>query len=444
MRDLTEGHGSIQNAARAIRLIRACLAAISEGLDNMEGANETVKEQTFMILMPYMDDFITWLRFCARKSSLAIPEFPPYFGTSSAAGVICTLLKTGDVYLEKDLVSLRRLVEFVLWAWTQDVEAEVAEGEVEPQKEYEERVFSRINAMVSCLQRETTMDIMLETLDLRDSRYHRRFVQASCRRCQDWANHYRSVYQEDPQKVECIFFRMIVQLSVKLSRNAGVFRALRKCKFPVFAMSIAMEFADARMSHPENQGTPIPAEVLKFFLRHLIYNANDTLRLIPGLLNAGLLEVLIKDFLLYSNGQQPLYNWAGDENTPLESLAHNCHPLIVGALQHAATSLLSETVRAIASNRQVLLHWQNLIGGFKIYKVALAKYRQHSDLDVRLCDNLEVTVPFMSPNFTAHSNVYFSIIPQAPFVQSARTLGNAHGAIRPCTVRRRVRGGTGI
>lgn len=219
MWDLTAERQSIDNAARSVRLIRACLAAMDGALDYIREATGEVKESMYALLIPHLDDFVTWLHFFARKSPIIFPRPPSYFGISNAMDRIYTVFTAGDVYLEKDPACLQRLIGFVLWGWTQDMEAPV--GERETTDEYEERVLSRMKVMVHCVQRPVIKDALLESISLRDNRYHKRLVQAFFLRCQDWTTAHRPQYLEDPRKVEHIVFRMMVEVAVALSANGG-------------------------------------------------------------------------------------------------------------------------------------------------------------------------------------------------------------------------------
>ena len=115
---------------------------------------------------------------------MIFPRMPSYFGTSNTMDRIYTLFTAGHVYLEKDPASLQKIIGFVLWGWTQDMEVPV--GDTETADEYEERVLSRMKVMVHCVQRPVIKDALLESVALWDNRYHKRLVHVFFLRCQDW------------------------------------------------------------------------------------------------------------------------------------------------------------------------------------------------------------------------------------------------------------------
>ncbi|TEB30883.1 hypothetical protein FA13DRAFT_1814305 [Coprinellus micaceus] len=276
-------------------------------------------------LIPHLDDFVTWPHFFARKSPIIFPGAPSYFGTSNAMDRIYTVFTAGDVYLEKDPACLQRIVGFVLWGWTQDMEAPV--GERETADEYEERVLSRMKVMVRCVQQPVIKDVLLESISLRDDRFHKRLVQSFFLRCQDWTTAHQLQYLEDPRKVEHIVFRMMIEVAVVLSTNGGCLRYLRKFQFPVFVMDLAIKFCHSREARPSRQLT-LPVNIAAFFLDRLLGTTYDAVRLVPALLDVGLLQVLFDDLFSHLQGREAAYEWEGaqDKSTPLEMLSRNSHP----------------------------------------------------------------------------------------------------------------------
>lgn len=206
-------------------------------------------------------------------------------------------------------------------------------------------------------------------------------------------------------------------------------------------MDLAIRFCHSGEAEPSSQ-LALPVEIAGLFLDRLIGTTYDAVRLVPGLLDVGLLQVLFDDLFSHLQGRQSVYEWegVGDKPTPLEMLSCNSHPLVVGALRRAVGSLPQATLDSLRNDTVGVRHLRCLLELLALYEEAFERYPESN---IELCDSLEVRSSPASNSSQSHNTCPSITRRWIDLRRLGEHARSAHGVIQPHIARRPAKRQTG-
>lgn len=287
---------------------------------------------------------------------------------------------------------MQSIVDFALWAWMEDVDGFVSSRRAETPDWNSDCYNLRLEALNACPR-----PLLLETLRRMDRRFHLRLATTFCRRCTEWGAAHKLAYQEDPSKVDCLFFSCMIGLVQYLTAVPAFTRALSKAGFHSLAVRLAMDFRHSPTSifsqelEPSKRGT-LAAEITSHFLGLWLGDAKIA-RLIPEILEAGLLQTIVDDLYSLARGMKTLHKWVDlneGQPTPLQWIGRDVtfHPDIARSLFAAIDATLATTAEDVWKEPVVAEHWAPFLASLEVHRMALSKYEHET---FKLCDNLEVS-----------------------------------------------------
>lgn len=383
---IRSGQLAPSDAAHTFTTIRACLRAFDGAMNRIQDvADETFKERMFEILTDEsLDVLLTWFKLFARRSSIVMPDHSSNFGTSSAANGVHMLLANGYRYLEgRDC--LERIVDFVLWIWIYGVGVCPPEGTIPSPNQYTRLLAPRLTVLADCIEWDLTRRSLFRKISSFSPRASKDFANAFCHLFMEWAKVYAPSCAQDPRMLNCLTPLNLLNLTRNLSEVKSFSRALVDCNFPRLAMHSCFKFPAfvCVVQGQQSKGT-LPALTAATILGSSLSDAYCILRVVPELLDVGLLSVLLDNSLLamergFQAGAEEMARSCFEQ---LHTTAH--HPRIVRAIAEAFNSI-SDSILARSGDLKV---WRDFADSLKVQFSALSKVSPGRDPP--LCDSLQV------------------------------------------------------
>ncbi|KAJ3528930.1 hypothetical protein NMY22_g9204 [Coprinellus aureogranulatus] len=316
-------------------IVRETLCTLSGGSGFLEGLNDSEFEEVMELFLANLTDILAALDFSALYSPLLLDSRANFdtvqFGNVMAADLVTKLLSYGRRLFEKeeDDHSLEVLVPFALKTWMRWVHDKPLPYDTQlTPKDYSfyQPIFTALDACVST----RNLQILLGKLQMLRQKDLQRLVNSFAYRFVEWIvvhkpNHTAPARQLDSRNPACI-----VKAVETLGFSPGFQAALLKSNFVPLALELACDLHHIPSPPPlcGNLATRITSQLFPPWHAP----AWSIVRVVPQLLGAGLLRIIVEDYL--TEKSEPSTRW--HDRDPLQDLlrvAH--HPKVFSALYTA-------------------------------------------------------------------------------------------------------------
>ncbi|KAJ3530819.1 hypothetical protein NMY22_g8418 [Coprinellus aureogranulatus] len=308
---------------------------VDGALEFINQATDGDKEDMLAVLEVGVGDLLSWLELIAKIPKAIEPIFPAEVTRCKVTKKMTQLLGIqvqGRPFLQ-EISYLERIVDYALWIWIEGTTPVDLKRPEEYSEEYSYAMGARSFLVYECTVGGVTGDIVSEKVNALDKTALKRLAATFPYRLLEWVKYYQTIYKQDLAKVDLAMPRILVAIVCRMTQNSnGRFsRALVNSGFTKCVMDVAVQFHNlpSPIAPPSGSsgtcafavGLPHP-----LFLAFTVA-ARDALRFVPGLLDAGLLKLLVGDLSTLPTGQR-FHLWdkldrAG--NNPLERLLSLCH-----------------------------------------------------------------------------------------------------------------------
>ncbi|KAF5317893.1 hypothetical protein D9611_005836 [Ephemerocybe angulata] len=348
---------------------------------------EAYVEELYEVIQEHLHDLVVCIDFLRllplQSDGKGSIWHDPLYGSSRAARMIASLLWKGRTrHLEGDYDSLTRIVCISLdnWmAWSAMDGAKLALHKM--------HAASRLpifTALWSCIGNQMTREILTVKIAQFDKASHKKLAFCFSNRCRQWED-----FSEGPKSESLrIEFIGTINLALILSNNLDFRRALARTGFHAQVLKFGLQFP-----HSSNQDSPSPSmsiQVVHELLTFRRLDPEENAHAIPGLLRAGLLNVIAEEMLQFAKSPKvPFPLWK--LQSPLHCLYHlGYHPNTANELRLAISALPKTLEEAIQKDPLSGPHWRLFIQNILVFAEG---YRPSPDQNgakgVVLCDNIE-------------------------------------------------------
>lgn len=367
-------------------LIEACLDSINGLLGYIRETSKENVDKLFAIVRANLEYYFAWLAFFGRNSPCA-PGY--YTGYNYGAQRIMLLLDQGIHYAD-DPDTHERVADFCLSLWMIESASPRVDGAVFTVEEYWENVFIKFDGIWRCTAHEPTRNQVVRRVSAFNDATLKVLASSLYRELVDWPATHMHEYHKNPTTYSCQpLIRYIQTATMLCNHNSRFFQIILEMRFATRAFKLAWELRHAQSLQP--YGGTVAGEIANLLFGPMVLLSKESPRLIPELLEAGLLDILAFELLSQPpEGRACKFDkWysIGDGLNPLKTLLHFCHhPRVSAALRVAMDQLPAETRDALARNVTANGYWKPFSDDFIFYRMAVEILPHRAG---RFCDSLE-------------------------------------------------------
>ncbi|KAF6744023.1 hypothetical protein DFP72DRAFT_90832 [Ephemerocybe angulata] len=369
-------------------LFRAAFDCFDGVMNQLRVKPDVYVQEMYEIIQEHLHDLAICIDFLRRlplqSDGKGSTCHDPLYGSSRVALTMAHLLWNGRArYLEGDYDSLTRIVCISLdnWmAWSAMDGAKLALHEMRPAHR-----FPMFKVLWSCIGNDTTREILTVKIAQFDKASHKKLAFCFSNRCRQWED-----FSED-QKSESlrVEFRGTINLAIIFSNNLDFRRALARTGFHAQALNFGLQFP-----HSPNQDSPSPPmsiRVVHELLNLRWLDPEESAHALPGLLRAGLLNVIAEEMLQFAKSPEvPFPLWK--RRNPFQGLYYlGYHPKTANELWLAISVVPKFLEEAIQRDPLSGPHWRRFVQMILIFAEGYrpSSPEQNEASGIALCDNIE-------------------------------------------------------
>jgi hypothetical protein len=354
--DLGPGRPSLASKeAHQVLIIKTSVGSLERAFDQLCELGETHIKEMVPSLRDYLPDFLAALEFIATHSSLIMEDHTTgiaaaQLGNLSAANHIRVLLEWGAKYFRReedgDLLSL--LVGHLIDAWLRPLKnaPPPSETTVTPAAYEYHRVLHQ--AMNQCISQTSTAELLRKAVASLDKKRLKLFAASFSYRCTEWATVHEPSKLAGMSEMDCSPLMGLIPAAKQISAVPVFERSLVKSGFFPLVVRYGWMFREAPGIPPF--GESIDTEIASQLFPSRGSRAYTYIHTFPALLEGGLLDIILLDFLARPRGDYSTWH----EENPLLQLFLACHhPRIADALSDATVDMLESTKQAVKGDPEV-------------------------------------------------------------------------------------------
>ncbi|KAF6753463.1 hypothetical protein DFP72DRAFT_1046596 [Ephemerocybe angulata] len=391
LKHLPPSAATYEEYAGPFALFRAAFDCFDGVMNQLRcGKPELYVQEMYKVIQEHLHDLVVCLDFLWRlpldseedgKVSIC---HDPLYGSLRAARTIAAVLGPGNRirYLEEDYDSLTRIVHITLdiWmAWSAMDGAKLARHEMCAADR-----LPMFAALWGCVGDRVTREILMVKIARFDKASHKHLAFCFSNRCRQWEDVSKG---QDTESLRIEFIGTL-NLALILSDNFNFRRALERTGFHGQALKFGLQFP--RSSNQDASSPPMSIQVVHELIARRRLDAGENVYAIPGLLRAGLLEVIAEEMLQFAKSPEvPFPLWK--LQNPFQCLYHLAyHPNTATELRLAISAIPKALEQAVQKDPLSGPPWRLFIQTVLVFSEG---YRpspaQNEATGVALCDNIQ-------------------------------------------------------